>query len=92
MAKALSLVAYDALEGQVEALERDGYVYFPSVLNAEESRRVARNYGPIRDNPRVFGYDTKRLKMVAGSSTKSLTTHLIETPLYLAIPRQITNY
>ena len=29
MAKALSLVAYSDLESQVEALERDGYVYFP---------------------------------------------------------------
>ena len=36
MAKALSLVAHNDLESQVEALERDGYVYFPSVLNAEE--------------------------------------------------------
>ena len=29
MAKALSLVVYNDLESQVEALERDGYVYFP---------------------------------------------------------------
>ena len=36
MAKALSLVAYNDLESQVEALERDGYVYFPGVLDAEE--------------------------------------------------------
>ncbi len=36
MAKELSLVTYDDLESQVEALERDGYVYFPSVLDAEE--------------------------------------------------------
>ena len=36
MAKALSLIAYNDLESQVEALERDGYVYFPNVLNAEE--------------------------------------------------------
>ena len=36
MAKALSLVAHNDLESQVEALERDGYVYFPGVLNAEE--------------------------------------------------------
>ena len=35
MAKALSLVAHDDLESQVEALERDGYVYFPSVLDAD---------------------------------------------------------
>ena len=36
MAKALSLVAHNDLESQVEALERDGYVYFPSVLDTDE--------------------------------------------------------
>ena len=36
MVKALSLVAYNDLESQVEALERDGYVYFPNVLDADE--------------------------------------------------------
>ena len=36
MAKALPLVPYPDLEGQVEGLERDGYVYFPGVINAEE--------------------------------------------------------
>ena len=36
MAKALSLVAYNDLESQVEALERDGYVYFPNVLDTDE--------------------------------------------------------
>ena len=36
MAKALSLIAYNDLESQVEALERDGYVYFPGVLDADE--------------------------------------------------------
>ena len=36
MAKVLSLVAYNDLENQVEALERDGYVYFPNVLDTEE--------------------------------------------------------
>ncbi len=36
MAKALSLIAYHDLESQSEALERDGYVYFPGVLSAAE--------------------------------------------------------
>ena len=36
MAKALPLVAYTDLESQVEALERDGYAYFPAVINSEE--------------------------------------------------------
>ena len=38
MAKALSLVAHNDLENQVEALEKDGYVYFPSVLDTDENR------------------------------------------------------
>ena len=36
MAKALSLVVHNDLDSQVEALERDGYVYFPGVLDADE--------------------------------------------------------
>ena len=36
MAKVLPLVAYEDLESQVEALERDGYLYFPAVLNNDE--------------------------------------------------------
>ena len=36
MADALPLVIYTDLEQQVEAMERDGYVYFPSVLAEDE--------------------------------------------------------
>ncbi|MCZ6680852.1 MAG: phytanoyl-CoA dioxygenase family protein [Candidatus Poribacteria bacterium] len=36
MSKALPLIAYPDLEAQVKAIENDGYVYFPGVLNAEE--------------------------------------------------------
>ncbi len=36
MARPATLVAYDDLDSQVEALERDGYVYFPGVLNTKE--------------------------------------------------------
>ena len=35
MVTVLPLVAHDNLEQQIEAMERDGYVYFPSVLNAD---------------------------------------------------------
>ena len=55
MAKALSLVAHNDLESQVEALERDGYVYFPDVLNAEEVAELRATDGSIRDDPGVFG-------------------------------------
>ena len=36
MAEALELTAYPDLESRVEAIERDGYVYYPGVLDAEE--------------------------------------------------------
>ena len=35
MTDALPLVAYTELDHQVEAVERDGYVYFPAVLDAD---------------------------------------------------------
>ena len=36
MAKALPLIAYPDLESRVKALENDGYVYLPKVINGEE--------------------------------------------------------
>ncbi len=36
MATALPLVAYSNLKEQVEAMNRDGYVYFPNVLSDDE--------------------------------------------------------
>lgn len=36
MGKALPLVAYPDLKSRVEAVENDGYVYFPNAINAEE--------------------------------------------------------
>lgn len=40
MTKALPLVAYTDLASQVEALERDGYVYYPSTINADEVAKL----------------------------------------------------
>ena len=40
MTKALPLVAYTDLASQVEALERDGYVYYPSAINADEVAKL----------------------------------------------------
>ena len=36
MATALPLVSYSTLEEQIEALERDGYLYLPGFLNTDE--------------------------------------------------------
>ena len=54
MAKALSLVAYDDLESQVEALERDGYVYFPGVLDADEIAKLRATMDRLEAISRVF--------------------------------------
>ena len=40
MTKALPLVAYTDLASQVEALEKDGYVYYPSTINADEVAKL----------------------------------------------------
>ena len=53
MAKALLLVAHNDLESQVEALERDGYVYFPGVLDADEIAELRATMGSITGNPRI---------------------------------------
>ena len=36
MSRALSLFVYDNLEQQTEAMERDGFVYFPQILTSDE--------------------------------------------------------
>ena len=56
MAKALSLVAYNDLESQVEALERDGYVYFPGVLDAEEVAELRATMDRLETIPECYGY------------------------------------
>ena len=53
MAKALSLVAYNDLESQVEALERDGYVYFPSVLGTDEIAELRATMDRLPASPSV---------------------------------------
>ena len=53
MANALELVTYPDLEGQIEAMERDGYVYFPGFLSPDEVaelRKVAHQLGPLAEN------------------------------------------
>ena len=53
MAKALPLVAYSNLEQQIAVMERDGYIYFPNFLNADEIaelRAVMQRLEPIAEN------------------------------------------
>ena len=57
MTKVLSLVAYDDLESQVSALERDGYVYFPGVLAAEEVAELRATMDRLETIPESFDRD-----------------------------------
>ena len=89
MAKALSLVAYNDLEGQVEALERDGYVYFPSVLDTDEIAELRATMERLQAIPESHGSGSKHLKMATNSSTSSSATRLIETR---CISNSLTNH
>ena len=40
MARALELTHYPDLPSQVEAIERDGFVYFPNYLNSDEVAKL----------------------------------------------------
>ncbi|MCZ6636046.1 MAG: phytanoyl-CoA dioxygenase family protein [bacterium] len=53
MTHALALVAYPHLEQQIEAMERDGFVYFPGFLSADEVaelRTMTQRLEPIAEN------------------------------------------
>jgi ectoine hydroxylase-related dioxygenase (phytanoyl-CoA dioxygenase family) len=54
MAKALPLVIYEDLDSQVEALERDGYIYFPGVLDAGEVAELRATMERLDTIPECF--------------------------------------
>ena len=52
MSIALPLVIYDKLEQQIEAMEREGFVYFPNILSpneVDELRRLSIELEPSAD-------------------------------------------
>ena len=55
MAETLDLVAYPDLDSRVEALERDGVVYLPGLLDAEEVGEIRRHMESL--TPSDDGYD-----------------------------------
>ncbi len=55
MAETLDLVAYPDLDSRVEALERDGVVYLPGLLDAEEVAEIRRHMESL--TPSEDGYD-----------------------------------
>lgn len=54
MADVLPLVAYPDLESRVKAIEEDGFVYFPGVLNAEEVAELRDAMDRLTQRPESF--------------------------------------
>ena len=82
MAKALSLVAYNDLESQVEALERDGYVYFPGVLDAEEVAQLQTTMDRLQAIPECL--DTHQTPQNGGKFlNKIINNSFNRDPLFL---------
>ena len=55
MVETLELVGYPDLESRIEALERDGVVYFPGILDAEEVAELRQHMEAL--GPSEVGYD-----------------------------------
>ncbi len=60
MATAIPLVAYDELEQQIEAMERDGYVYFPNVLSADEIAELSELSERLEPSAEAFDIDLRQ--------------------------------
>ena len=54
MPAALPLVAQPDLASQVEAVEQDGYVYLPAVLDASQTAKLRAHMGRLQPNPESF--------------------------------------
>ena len=81
MPEVLPLVAYSTLEEQIEALERDGYVYLPRFLNAAEVaelRAAAQRIEPLADN-----LDTDMTPERDGYLNKCINNAFNRDPLFL---------
>ena len=56
--EALSLVAYPDLESRVDAIERDGYVYFPDQMRRDEVAEMRETMDRLEANPEHDTFDT----------------------------------
>ena len=54
MANALPLVQYPDLESRVEAIQADGFVYFPGVMNPEEIAQLRAAMDRLEEIPKYF--------------------------------------
>ena len=81
MPEALPLVACSTLEEQIEALERDGYVYLPGFLNAAEVAEL--RAAAERIEPRAENLDTDVTPQRGGYLNKCINNAFNRDPLFL---------
>ncbi|MBT5875026.1 MAG: hypothetical protein HOH43_16530, partial [Candidatus Latescibacteria bacterium] len=96
MAHSISLVSYENLDEQVEALERDGYVYLPGVLSQEEIDSLCASMDKLEALPDQFdrhqlpeenGYLNKCINNTFNRDSQYL--HLIDRPGVIEIEEAI---
>lgn len=81
MNDALELITYPNLDQQIEAMERDGYVYFPGFLSADEVaelRSAAHQLEPIAEN-----LDVDLSQEADGHMQKCINAAFNRDPLFL---------
>ena len=81
MSEPLPLVVYDALEDQVVALERDGYVFFPHMLSKEEIRTLRGSMGRLEAD--AAQYDRHTDPDEHGFMNKSINNVFNRDPVFL---------
>lgn len=67
MIESIPLIEYRDLESQVKAMERDGYAYFPSVLNAEEIVELKAGLDTLEPIEENLDYYSTTEKVVYGN-------------------------
>jgi ectoine hydroxylase-related dioxygenase (phytanoyl-CoA dioxygenase family) len=70
MAGSIPLIEYHDLESRVKAMERDGYVYFPNVLKAEEIAELKAGLDALEPIEENFDHYSTPEKVVCGKNQK----------------------
>ena len=81
MSDAIALISYATLAEQVEAMHRDGYVYVPGFLNADEIAEIskmAHQLEPIAEN-----FDINLTPEKDGHMQKCINAAFNRDPLFL---------
>lgn len=81
MADSLPLVAHAKLTDRVQAMERDGYAYFPALLEEEEVARLRAAMGLLQ--PLEASFDRDQTVESGGFINKSVNNAFNRDPLFL---------